>query len=350
MSLMRNALALALAAALCCPLAGCAKGPEAVQTTIFAMDTVMNLTIYGTQDAMEAATETIYTLDGQLSVTSEDSFVYALNHAGEEGASVPDGETLELLIDALRLCDQTGGALDITAYPAVKAWGFTTGEYRIPDQAELDDLAAHIDYTAVEVCPNSGDFRAGLLRLPEGMELDLGAVAKGYTGDRLSALLREAGVTSALLDLGQSSIQAVGGKPDGSPWRIGIQDPAGDGCLGVLELADQAMGTSGGYQRYFEQDGVRYWHIIDPDTAAPARSGLASVTVVGPSGLVCDGLSTALFVMGLEDSVDFWRGHPELDFEAIFISDDGSIAITAGLEDSFSLAEGCTQQEVTVLS
>ena len=164
--------------------------------------------------------------------------------------------------------------------------------------------------------------------------------------------LRHDGVTSALLDLGQSSIMAVGAKPDGSPWRIGVQDPAGDSYLGVLELKDQAMGTSGSYQRYFEEDGVRYCHIIDPKTAAPARSGLASVTVVAPSCLLCDGLSTALFVMGPEAGVAFWqetKADPNLVFEAIFIEENGAVSVTSGLKDAFTLAEGYEEREVTVL-
>lgn len=327
---------------LCAPLAGCQTKPEPVQTTIFAMDTVMNLTIYGEQETLNQAVERIYLLQNALDPNQEDSITYDLNHAGGERVPVSTGAS-DLLGPSLELCAVTGGALDLTAYSAVQAWGFSTGEYRVPDQSELDELASRIDYTALELADST-------VRLPEGMAVDFGAVAKGYAGDLLASQLTSAGVKHALLDLGQSSIHAIGAKPDGSPWRVGVQDPSGDRYLGVLELADRGMGTSGSYQRYFEADGVRYCHIIDPDTAAPAQSGLASVTVVSPSCLTCDGLSTALFVMGLEEGADFWRAHPELDFEAIFLTEDGSIAITAGLEDSFTLTEGYTDREVTVLS
>ena len=237
----------------------------------------------------------------------------------------------------------TGGALDITAYPAVKAWGFTQEEHRVPASDKLEALAEKIDYSAVRL---EGD----TVTLPEGMELDLGAVAKGYAGDVLAETVRASDIPSALLDLGQSTIMAVGTKPGGAPWRIGVVDPAQPGsCFAVVELEDCAMGTSGGYQRYFEQDGITYWHILDPDTAAPARSGLASVTVVSPSAFLCDGLSTALFVMGLEEGAQLWREHPELEFEVIFVTEKGEIYRTAGLEGRFSLAEGYEDREVVVL-
>lgn len=325
--------------------AGCQVEDVEEESRIFAMDTVMTLTYHGQdresgREAIEEGVAAVYELEDLLSATAPDSEISALNEAGQAHLS-PD--TAQLLSAALALCALTGGALDITAYPAVEAWGFTTGEYRVPNQAELEELGDHIDYTRVSLDQESAS-------LPDGMKLDLGAVAKGYTADRLAKLAQERDITSALLDLGQSTILALGAKPDGSPWRIGIQDPQGEGYLGVLELEGQAMGTSGGYQRYFERDGVRYWHIIDPATAAPARSGLLSVTVVSPSGLACDGLSTALFVMGLERGTQFWRNHPELEFEALFILEDGSLALTSGLKDSFTLAQGYEDREVEVLS
>ena len=342
---MRRRICAALLALGLLALAGCERAPEPVESTTFAMDTVMNFTLYGEK---KQAVDTVKpllaggvsALEKILSATEEGSDIARLNRRGAGGVGA---ETAEVLAKALELCEATGGALDITAYPAVKAWGFTQEEHRVPSPAELEALAEKIDYTAVKL---EGDAVA----LPEGVEMDLGAVAKGWAGDLLAEVVRANGISSALLDLGQSTIAAVGAKPDGSPWRIGVVDPARPGAyFAVVELEDMAMGTSGGYQRYFEQDGEIYWHILDPETAAPARSGLASVTVASPSAFLCDGLSTALFVMGLEEGAQFWRDHPELDFEAVFVTEDGEIYRTAGLEGRFSLAEGYEDREVVVL-
>ena len=335
----------ALLCALLFSLTACAPSMEEISNTYLAMDTVMNLTIYhddpesGVDRVYQDEVQGIYDLERLFSVVDEDSDIHNLNaNCGQLVEISP--ETSELLAEALALCEETGGALDITAYPAVKAWGFTTGEYRVPGGAELTELAGRIDYTRVEL---EGETAC----ISEGMMLDLGAVAKGYTADRLTGTFRDVGVEHALLDLGQSTIAAIGTKPDGKPWRIGIQDPAGTDYLGVLELNDRSMGSSGNYQRYFEENGKIYGHIIDPDTAAPADSGLAGVTVVADSAFLCDGLSTALFVMGLEDAADYWRGNR--DFEAIFIGDSGDITITPGLKESFSLVEGYKDREVNVL-
>lgn len=352
---MKKRLLCALLALSLLTLPGCKRAPEPVEVTVFAMDTVIQLTAYdgntgGTRAVLGGLTDRLAELDSQLSATREDSFVYAVNHAGGEWVEVPDSAVLALLHDALSLCETTGGALDITAYPAVKAWGFTGEEHQIPSDSELAELAKKIDYTAVALSDWAGERHRGGAALPQGMEMDLGAVAKGFAGDLLAGEMRDVGITSALLDLGQSTIVAVGSKPGGKPWRIGVVDPAQPGSyFAVVELEDMAMGTSGGYQRYFEEDGITYWHILDPDTAAPARSGLSSVTVLSPSALTCDGLSTALFVMGLEEGAQFWRDHPELDFEVVFVTETGEIYRTAGLEGRFSLAEGYEDREVVVL-
>ena len=321
---MKRAFALLLALLL--PY-GCAPA-QPLERTFFAMDTVMTLRLYegGDENTLDQAEARVRELEGLWSVTDGASEISTLNH---DGSAELSPETADLLRTALGMCERTGGALDISTYPILRAWGFTTGEYAVPEEEEIAALLPMVDYTQVM---QDGTCAS----LPEGMEIDLGSVAKGCAGWRLAHLLKENGVTSALLDLG-GNIQTVGAKPDGSPWRVAIRNPAGEGNVGVVEVVDQAVVTSGGYERYFEEDGVRYWHIIDPKTGAPARSGLASVTVVGESGLLCDGLSTALFVMGREGALEHWRQHR--DFEAVLVSEDGSVTITAGLEGRFTPAD-----------
>lgn len=306
---------------------GCAPA-QPLERTFFAMDTVMTLRLYegGDENTLDQAEARVRELEGLWSVTDGTSEISTLNH---DGSAELSPETAELLGAALDMCRRTDGALDISTYPVLRAWGFTTGEYSVPGGEAIAALLPLVDYGRVAL-------EAGAAALPPGMEIDLGSVAKGYTGDALAALLKQGGAASALLDLG-GNIQAVGSKPDGSPWRVAIRDPAGDGNIGVVEVVDQVVVTSGGYERYFEEDGVRYWHIIDPATGWPARSGLTSVTVVGESGLLCDGLSTALFVMGREGALEHWRQHR--DFEAVLVSEDGSVTITAGLEGRFTPAD-----------
>ena len=306
--------------------------------TVFAMDTVMELTAYGADDnLMQQAEQEILNLESRLSVTDENSEIYAVNR---DGGGTVSASTEELMQTALEMCEKTNGALDISVYPVLRAWGFTTGSYQIPAEEDLQALLESVDYTRVRV-------ENGEVTVEDGMEVDLGSVAKGYTGDTICGLLRENGVTSALLNLG-GNVQLIGGKPDGSDWRVAVQDPESDGYLGILSLQDKAAVTSGGYERYFVgEDGQVYWHIIDPSTGRPAHSGLISVTVVGDRGVICDALSTSLFVMGLEKAADYWRENGE--FEAVFVLEDGSVAITSGLEECFTLADGYTDRTLTVI-
>lgn len=257
------------------------------------------------------------------------------------GAGSLSGNAAELMEQALELCRRTGGALDISVYPIVRAWGFTTGSYQVPDEETIQSLLPLVDYTQIQY-----DAATGVVTLPEGMEIDLGSVAKGYAGQLAAQMLREHGVQSALLNLG-GNVQTVGTKPDGSPWQIGIKDPQGEDAMMVLSVEDQAVVTSGGYERYFEQDGQTYWHIMDPSTGHPADSGLLSVTIVGKQGIICDGLSSSLFVMGLEKAADLWAQSG--DFEAVFVTASGEVYITEGLQDRFALTEQYADTPVSVI-
>ena len=330
-------------AALCVLLSvsGCAKGGSSGEkprtVTLFAMDTVMDLTVYGGPQSLTAdAEQLIRDLESAFSVTDPDSEIHAVNEAG--GGAV-GADTEALLADALALSARTGGKLDCTVYPVLRAWGFTTGDYRVPSGDELDALLPLVDWRTVALT-------GGHVSLETGQMLDLGAVAKGYTGDRLIALFRSAGAVSALVNLG-GNVQTLGTRPDGSLWRVAVADPFGEGYAGVVETADGAVITSGGYERYFEADGRIYRHILDPGTGIPVDNGLVSVTVVGESGVLCDGLSTALYVMGEEEAAEFWRASD--DFDAILLTEDGRILVTEGLERTFSPAGNWQAAPVTVI-
>lgn len=336
---MKNWLSAALLSAAFL-LTGCSGTPaqEPENATFFAMDTAMDFTVYGDAALLDEAETLIGSLEEQVSVTDEHSDIYAIDHTGSSSLS---GNAAELMEQALELCHRTGGALDISVYPIVRAWGFTTGSYQVPDEETIQSLLPLVDYTQIQY-----DAATGVVTLPEGMEIDLGSVAKGYAGQLAAQMLREHGVQSALLNLG-GNVQTVGAKPDGSPWQIGIKDPQGEDAMMVLSVEDQAVVTSGGYERYFEQDGQTYWHIMDPSTGHPADSGLISVTIVGDEGVVCDGLSTALFVTGLEKAADLWAQSG--DFEAVFVTASGEVYITEGLRDRFALTEQYADTPVSVI-
>ena len=305
----------------------------------FAMDTVMDFTIYGQEDLLDQTESMIRSLEAEMSVTDPDSEIAVIN---ENGYGKVTGDTSDLISAALSLCKRTDGALDISVYPIVRAWGFTTDHYQVPDDASIQALLPLVDYTQIDYQQDSGD-----IHLPDGMEIDFGSVAKGYAGQKAADFLKENGVTSGLLSLG-GNIQAIGSKPDGSPWKIGIQDPfQNESPMMVLSVTDKSVVTSGGYERYFQQDGKTYWHIMDPSTGYPAENGLVSVTIVGTDGMLCDGLSTSLFVMGLEKAADFWGSSD--DFDAVFVTEDQTVYITEGLADSFALTEDYANTQVHVI-
>lgn len=326
-------------------LSGCTgqqgASQESHNTGLFAMGTYMTLTAYGenAEAALDSAKGRITDLESLWSVTDENSEIYKINHSGGIPVAVSP-ETEELIRFTLDIADQTNGALDPTIYPLVDAWGFISGEHRIPTQAELQQLLKNTGYEKVSIAENT-------VTIPDGVQLDLGAVGKGYTGDILSESLKSQGVSSALLDIG-GNIQMIGRKPDGTKWRMGIKNPFGDGSFGILEAEDCAVVTSGGYERYFTgEDGKDYWHILDPQTGMPAQGGLVSVTIIAQEGRLCDALSTAVFVMGLEEGIEYWRSRN--DFEMLLMTQDGEIFLTEGIQDDFTLEASFSEKEPHVI-
>lgn len=210
-------------------------------------------------------------------------------------------------------------------------WGFFGHSYSVPDDAELRAQLKKVDYNNIEMQGNS-------ISLKNGAAIDLGGIAKGYVGDRVAKIFSDNGIKSGLISFG-SAIQAVGTRPDGSDWRIGIADPQNSKeHIARIELSDKCIVTSGSYEQVFEENGKTYHHIIDPSNGYPADSGLASVSIVSDSAATADGISTALFVMGLDAATEYWRENG--GFEAVFITDNNEVYYTKGLEGALDLTSG----------
>ncbi|WP_242826162.1 FAD:protein FMN transferase [Butyrivibrio sp. VCB2006] len=326
-------------------LCSCAQSPAAKTmhtTTLFAMDTVMELQIAGDEALLTDAEGMIRNLEKELSVTDENSEIAVINK--NDSAPVSE-ETFGLISEALSMCKRTDGALDITIYPVLKAWGFTTSEYRVPADAELEKLLQNVNYKNVSL-----DESSHTCSIPNETMIDLGSVAKGYTSRKLTDYFTEKGVTSGLINLG-GNVQCIGTKPNGQPWKVAIKSPFPDsssGIYGVLDASDEAVITSGGYERYFEENGEIYWHILDPKTGKPAKKDLLSVTIVGKDGLVCDALSTSLFVKGLDGAIEEYK--KSSDFDTILITTDGDVYITEGISNRFSLASEYYNAQIHVVS
>ena len=307
-----------------CILQGSRENPRRSCTRqIFAMDTFMSFTAYGknSEEAVTAAVEEVQRLDALLSTGSSSSEISKLNDAGRGTVSE---DTAVILERALDVYETTGGMFDFTIYPLMKLWGFPSGEYHVPSKGEIGELLPLVDASQVQLDGVE-------VSLGEGQQVDLGGIAKGYTSARIMEIYKEYGITSGMVSLG-GNIQMLNRKPDGSGWRVGIQDPAGDQgeVAAVLEAENQAVVTSGGYERYFEEDGNTYIHILDPGTGYPAEGDLASVTVVSADGTLADALSTALYIMGREGAVSYWKTYGE-DFELVLITAEGEIYATEGI-------------------
>ena len=290
------------------------------------MDTVMELNIYTDNDGeaiLEEAEGYINSLEAKFSRNIDTSDIALLNKNGK--AEVSD-ETLAVIERALKISEESKGLFDITIAPLMNVWGFGGGVMHVPEDKEIKQALTEVDYQKIDITGNQ-------IKLAKGMEIDLGGIAKGYTSDKLIEMFREMGVDSAIVSLG-GNVQTLGCKPDGSLWKVALEDPFGsDEYAAVVEVEEKAVISAGGYERYFDEGGVRYHHILDPRSGYPSQSGLSMVTVIDDEGVRADGLATALYIMGLDRAIDFWQDRG--DFEAVFITDNGNIYITPGIKDHF---------------
>lgn len=315
--------------------------PQPVTDSRFLMGTIVEIRVFGSQRALDAAFRRIQDIDATMGRTGLDSEVYRINQAaGKEWVPVSQ-DTFQVVETAVEYAKLTAGLFDPSIAPLVDLWGIGTAKARIPSLEEIKIAQSLIDYGDIELDPTGPAIRLQ----HEAMALDLGGIAKGYGADAAVEVLKRSGISSAFLSLG-GNVYVIGSKPDGSPWRIGIQDP--DSPRGthitVLEVKDTSVVTSGPYERYFIKDGIRYHHILDPTTGFPADSGLVSVTIVTPSSLIADALSTGVFVLGLEKGLDLLESLE--DVEGILVTNDREVYATSGLRGRLNgLAKGYSLYE-----
>ena len=332
---MKRLICLVLACLLALSLAACGA-PETETLDIFAMDTYMSLVAIGDGGAevLQACSARINALEQKLSRTIETSDVSRLN---ADGSALLDADTAALLDAALQYSAETNGAFDVTIAPLVALWGITTDSPRVPSQEEIDALLPLVGSEHVRL---SGATAA----LDEGCAIDLGGIGKGYASDETAELFSESGISGGFVSLG-GNVYVHGVTAEGKPWNVAVQDPRNtENYACTLRLTDAFVVTSGGYQRNFTApDGTVYQHIIDPATGYPVDNGLLSVSIVtrrdsGSTGTMADAYSTALYVMGEEAAVDFWR--QQGSFDMVLVTEDGRVLYTPGLSDCFNQTEG----------
>ena len=300
--------------------------------TTYAMGSYIQQTVYGAgaEEAARQASSAVTELENLISWRVEDSDIAALNQeAGGEFQDI-DPQTWDILNTALQVCQASGGAFDITIAPISWLWDFDE-EPHLPQASTIESLLPAVDYTQLSLQENG----TAALR-SSSSALDLGAVGKGAACDAAVAAYQEAGVERAVVSVG-GSVGVYGEKPFGQKWQVSVRNPDTDGALGVLSVSSGFLSTSGSYEKQFTEDGVTYHHLLDPSTGYPADSGLLSVTVWSSSGALSDALSTACFVLGIEDSLPLLE---QFDSQALFITQERQIYLTSGLEDAFTLSSG----------
>lgn len=297
---------------------------------LFAMDTFMSFTAYGKncEKAVDAAIDEVERLDALLSTGKETSEVSRINAAG--GGEVSE-DTAVILQEAMEVYQRTEGLFDVSIYPLMELWGFPSQEYHVPTREELLEVLSLVDASKIA-------FDGTYIKLLEGQRIDFGGIAKGYTSARVMDVFQGYGIHSGMVTLG-GNVQVLNKKLDGSKWQVAIRDPEHEGkILGVLGVENQAVITSGGYERYFEEDGNTYIHILNPRTGYPADKDLISVTVISEDGMLADALSTSLYLMGREEAVSYWERYGE-EFEMVLVTEKGEILVTEGICEEFETEE-----------
>ncbi len=317
-------------------LIGCAGSLQLVKRSQMHMGTLVFLTAVAPDEqiahrAVQEGFAEIHRLETILSTWIPDSELSRVNASAGQMAIEVGPETLEILTQSLKMDRLTQGRFNIAIGPAVEAWNVSR-EGRIPSSKELDAARLLINLGNLQI---DQELHTVYLRV-SGMRVDIGGIGKGYAADLAAEVMRDAGATGGVVAI-SGDIKTFGRLPEGDRFMFGIQHPRKEGALlGQLELEDEAVSTAGDYQRYFMKDGVRYHHILDPQTLQPARLS-QSVTVVAKEGVLADGLDTGIFVMGPEKGMALLES---LDgVEGVIVGQTGEVFISSGLKGRLHMIE-----------
>ena len=328
-------------------------GNQPISISSIKLNTAVQITIYDSQD--KALLDDCLALCDKyeliFSRTNEKSELYKLNHRKDvsDGDFSTDGPTTPypvsgtadtwhisedlaaLLSEGLDITKESDGAFDIAIAPLTSLWDFTAEDPRVPDDAAIQK--------ALPLCSSDGVTIDGQdITLPsDDIQFDVGAIAKGYIADRLKDFLMKKGVKSAIINLG-GNVLCIGSKPDGTPFKIGIQKPFADRneTEAVMDITGKSVVSSGIYERCFKQDGKLYHHILNPQTGYPYDNGLISVTIISDQSVDGDALSTTCFALGLEDGLKFAE---KKGVQAVFITEDYELHYTDGFQDEINVTD-----------
>ena len=309
-------------------LCGC-RNLQKSSLSFQAMNTFVSVQTFGenSKNVNQKIKARLSELELLFSTTDSSSEIYKLNHSSEK--IQVSSETYTLLSYSVKMAEIFNGHFNPALFPVIREWGFTTGNYHVPSQEKINFLLKKTDFSQIQF------FDDNFVQLQDSMSVDFGSVAKGFASDEIVKILSENNILSALIDFG-GNIIAFGEKPDSSFWRIGIKNPFGGEVSLAVKVKNQMVITSGGYERFFtDENQKKYIHIFDGKTGFPVENEIESVTIICENGLYADTLSTALFIIGSENAVSFWRERK--DFQMIILQKDGSILYTSPLESQIEI-------------
>lgn len=331
-------IAMIMAIALPIGLIGCTKEQtsEPIGRTEVVMGTVVKVTLYdgGSEEILDKVFKRLAEIENLLSINKEGTELDKLNeNAGIKGIKVSD-TSYDVIKRGLDYSKLSNGGYDVTIGPLVKLWSIGLPEAKVPTQEEINKTIKNIDYSKVKINPDTKE----VFLSEKGMMLDLGSIAKGYATDEVVKILREEGVKQAIVDIG-GNLYAMGLKDGDTDWKIGIQNPFAErgNSLGSVEVSDKTVVTSGVYERFIEKDGVKYHHILNPDTGYPYETDIAAVSIIADKSIDADALSTLIFTKGLDKGLKFVEKLDAVD--AVFITNEKKVYITEGLRNNFKITD-----------